>query len=133
MSGYKYNLRSIIQTAKNVAQTEILVPARVVDVILDQDHPEFDRYGKWAAIGAVKYRVLNRDIDETNSQNLPIAFPLQSHIKHIPLKNEIILVVSSPSELLEDSSRMLRIIISISLIFGTIHIITDSQIIQIKI
>lgn len=104
MAGYNYNLRSIIKTAKNVARTEILVPARVVDVILDETHPEFDKYGKWASIGAVKYRVLNRDIDENNSQNLPIAFPLQSHIKHIPLKNEVILVVSSPSELLDESS-----------------------------
>ena len=108
MAGYNYNLRSITQTAKNVARTETLVPARVVDIILDQDHPEFERYGRWAAIGAVKYRVLNRDVDEANSQNLPIAFPLQSHIKHIPLKNEIILVVSSPSELLEDSSNNVK-------------------------
>ena len=108
MAGYNYNLRSIIQTAKNVARTEIIVPARVVDVILDESHPEFERYGKWASIGAVKYRVLNRDIDEKNSQNLPIAFPLQSHIKHIPLKNEIILVVSSPSELLEESTNNVK-------------------------
>lgn len=108
MAGYNYNLRSIMQTAKNVARTEIIVPARVVDVILDDSHPEFERYGKWASIGAVKYRVLNRDVDESNSQNLPIAFPLQSHIKHIPLKNEIILVVSSPSELLDESSNNVK-------------------------
>lgn len=108
MAGYNYNLRSIIQTAKNVARTEIIVPARVVDVILDESHPEFERYGKWASIGAVKYRVLNRDIDEKNSQNLPIAFPLQSHIKHIPLKNEIVLIVSSPSELLEESTNNVK-------------------------
>jgi len=108
MAGYNYNLRSIIQTARNVSQTEILVPARVVDVILDNSHPEFERYGRWAAIGAVKYRVLNRDIDESNPQNLPIAFPLQSHIKHIPLKNEIILVISSPSELLDESSNNVK-------------------------
>ena len=104
MPGYNYNLRSLIKTAKNIARTEILVPARVVDVILDNSHPEFERYGRWTSIGAVKYRVLNQDIDKNNSQNLPIAFPLQSHIKHIPLKNEIILVVSSPSELLDESS-----------------------------
>lgn len=108
MAGYNYNLRSIIQTAKNVARTEIIVPARVVDVILDESHPEFERYGKWASIGAIKYRVLNRDIDEKNSQNLPIAFPLQSHIKHIPLKNEIVLIVSSPSELLEESTNNVK-------------------------
>ena len=108
MAGYNYNLRSITQTGKNIARTETIVPARVVDVILDNSHPEFEKYGKWAAIGAVKYRVLNRDIDENNSQNLPIAFPLQSHIKHIPLKNEIVLIVSSPSELLDESSNNVK-------------------------
>ena len=46
MAGYNYNLRSIMQTAKNVARTEIIVPARVVDVILDDSHPEFEKYGK---------------------------------------------------------------------------------------
>ena len=108
MAGYNYNLRSIVQTARNIASTEIIVPARVVDVILDDTHPEFDKYGKWTSIGAIKYRVLNRDIDENNSQNLPIAFPLQSHIKHIPLKNEIVLIVSSPSELLDESSNNVK-------------------------
>ena len=108
MAGYNYNLRSIMQTARNIAPTETIIPARVVDVILDDSHPEFEKYGKWTSIGAIKYRVLNRDIDENNSQNLPIAFPLQSHIKHIPLKNEIVLIVSSPSELLDESSNNVK-------------------------
>lgn len=104
MAGYNYNLRSATQIARNISQAEVIVPARVVDVILDNSHPEFEQYGQWASIGAIKYRILNRDINEENSQNLPIAFPLQSHIKHIPLKNEIVLIVSSPSELLDESS-----------------------------
>ena len=108
MAGYNYNLRSIMQTAKNVARTEIIVPARVVDVILDDSHPEFEKYGKWASIGAVKYKTLNKGSDNSPPSTLPIAFPLQSHIKHIPLKNEIILIVTSPSEVLEDSRNNVR-------------------------
>ena len=57
-----------MQTARNIAPTETIIPARVVDVILDDSHPEFEKYGKWTSIGAIKYRVLNRDIDENNSQ-----------------------------------------------------------------
>ena len=108
MAGYNYNLRSIVKTAKNVARTEIIVPARVVDVILDDSHPEFEKYGKWASIGAVKYKTLNKGSDNNPPSTLPIAFPLQSHIKHIPLKNEIILIVTSPSEVLEDSRNNVR-------------------------
>lgn len=103
MAGYNYNLRSIVQTAANISRTEVIVPARVIDVILDSNHPEFNRYGKWAAIGAIKYRILSRTGREDSPETLPIAFPLQSHIKHIPLKNEIVLIISSPSELLEGS------------------------------
>lgn len=102
-SGLNYNLRSIVQTISNISKSEIIVPARVVDIILDSSHPEFEEYGHFTAIGAIKYAVLNKNIDESNPRSLPVAFPLQSHIKHIPLKNEIVLIISSPSELLDQS------------------------------
>jgi len=103
MAGYNYNLRSIMQTAKNVARTEITVPARVVDVILDDSHPEFEKYGKWASIGAIKYKVLGeRSQVKENTQT--IAYPLSSHVKHIPLKNEVVLLIRAASENQSNSS-----------------------------
>lgn len=103
MAGYNYNLRSIMQTAKNVARTEIIVPARVVDVILDDSHPEFEKYGKWASIGVIKYNVLGeRSRPSENTQ--AIAYPLKPHIKHIPLKNEVILLIKAASENQTNSS-----------------------------
>ena len=104
MAGYNYNLKSIIQGAKQVASSEMLIPARVVDVILDSSHPEFEKYGKWSAIGAIKYRALSRQLEENTTADLPVAYPMQAHIKHIPLKNEIVLITASPSELLSESS-----------------------------
>lgn len=98
MAGYNYNLRSVTQTGRPSLSSEFLVPARVVDVILDSSHPEFEKYGKWASIGLIKYRVLVKQQNVQRTETLPIAYPLQSHIKHIPLKNEIVLIFSSPSE-----------------------------------
>ena len=98
MAGYNYTLKSIIQTAKNVTQSEVLIPARVVDVILDDKHPEFKQLGSWAAIGVVKFKILNNLSGENSSESISVAYPLQSHIKHIPLKNEIVLILSSASE-----------------------------------
>ena len=102
--GYNYNLKSISQGVRQIANSDILIPARVVDVILDSTHPEFEKYGKWAAIGAVKYKPLNKQSLSDTPQDLPIAYPLQSHIKHIPLKDEVVLITVSPSEVLNDSS-----------------------------
>lgn len=104
MAGYNYNLRSVAQTGRPSLGSEFLVPARVVDVILDNSHPEFEKYGKWASIGLVKYRILTKQQNTQRTETLPVAYPLQSHIKHIPLKNEIVLIFSSPSEELEGSA-----------------------------
>lgn len=92
-----YNLKNISQTAKRILRSELLIPARVIDVILDESHPEFDKYGKWLAIGAIKYTILGKST-KASSKSEAIAYPLHSHIKHIPLKNEIVLIVSAASE-----------------------------------
>ena len=39
------------------------VPVRVVDVILDATHPEYEKYGRSNAIGAIKYSIADRAID----------------------------------------------------------------------
>jgi len=107
MAGYNYNLRSVIQTARNIAQSEVLIPARVIDVILDDSHPEFEKYGKWASIGAIKYKVLSgRSQAKDNIQT--IAYPLSSHTKHIPLKNEVVLLVKAASENQSNSSTSIK-------------------------
>lgn len=78
--------------------------ARVKDVILDDTHPEWNKYGGSSAAGAIKYQVLSNSTDGTLSSNLPIAFPFYSHIKHFPLKEEVVLILKAPSETLENST-----------------------------
>lgn len=80
-----------------------LIPARVVDVILDDTHPEFETLGRWDSIGVIKYKILGKSKKEENASELPYAYPLRSHLKYIPLKNEIVLLTAGPSQKLDVS------------------------------
>ena len=73
------------------------VPVRVVDVILDATHPEYEKYGRSNAIGAIKYSIADRAIDVSDPSTLPVAFPISSNIRFLPLKNEIVLLTDGPT------------------------------------
>ena len=75
-----------------------LLPARVVDVILDSSHPEFEDLGRWDSIGVIKYRLLGKKQEEDSPQTLSYAYPLRAQLKYIPLKNEIVFLVPGPSQ-----------------------------------
>ena len=74
-----------------------VVPVRVVDIILDDTHPEWETYGKMEALGAIKYRVIGEYQDETDPVALDIAYPINSNFKNYPLINEIVLLQSAPA------------------------------------
>lgn len=73
------------------------VPVRVVDIILDDTHPEWETYGKMEALGAIKYRVIGEYQDESDPTKLDIAYPINSNFKNYPLLNEIVLLTSAPA------------------------------------
>lgn len=84
-------------TTSQSSENRIIYPARVVDVILDEKHPEYDKYGKDFCIGAIKYCPIDRILDESNPVNFPIAYPLDPSLRKLPLRNEIVLLISAPS------------------------------------
>ncbi len=83
-------------------------PARVIDIILDSDHPLYDQYDGPNSIGMIFYRL----IDETNLDNTETgeeeytgqAFPISSYQKLLPLKNEIVFLTKGPDGLVDDGS-----------------------------
>lgn len=97
MGVYDYKFNPTPTPGNNTTSIRQLVPARVVDVILEPNHPEFKKYGEYGGVGTIKYRKLSSTENENNTTTLPAAFPLQSHIKHIPLKDEIVLILSAPT------------------------------------
>lgn len=71
-----------------------LIPARVIDVILDETYPNFKTYGGWNSIGNIKYELINFPEGEQTTNK--IAKPLLANIKTFPLKNEIVFLISLP-------------------------------------
>ena len=72
-----------------------LIAVRVIDIILDISHPKAIDFGGYDSIGTIFYTILenNTPLEEVSSAN--IARPMSSNIKHYPLKNEIVLIISS--------------------------------------
>ncbi len=82
-----------------------LEPVRVLAVILDDNtYPElFKKYGEWASIGGVVWEYVKNSTIDKSLESKKFALPLLPNIKHIPIENEIVLlVVSSDSNILND-------------------------------
>ena len=73
-----------------------LKSARVVDVIVDINHPLAEEYGGHDAIGTIFYSLLeNINQNQQSGVKAPTATPLFTHLKYIPLINEIVLVLTT--------------------------------------
>lgn len=77
------------------------IPARVVDIILDDTHPEWTDQGEMEALGAIKFRLIGEDQSEEDPLELDTAFPLSTNFKIYPLLNEIVMLYTLP-DLLRD-------------------------------
>jgi hypothetical protein len=105
-----YNFRSSLPAGvKNtpITDRQSSVPARVIDVILDGNHPEFLNYGGPSAMGAIKYRLLtvNNDTSETGTETSDgVAYPLDINIRTVPLKNEVVILTKGPDQNIDDGA-----------------------------
>ena len=66
---------------------------RVRDVILSENHPDYQDVRE---IGVIRFEPLysKPEYERTDTSNLPIAYPADSNIRNIPLKNEIVILES---------------------------------------
>ena len=74
-----------------------IIPAWVVDIVLDENHPKFKNVGQWNGIGAIYYELVNKT-DTSSTSNNSFALPYDSQLKTYPLVNEIVLLFSLPSQ-----------------------------------
>ena len=82
-----------------------LEPVRVLAVILDdKTYPElFKKYGEWASIGGIIWEYVKNPTTDKSLYTKNFALPLSPNIKHLPVENEIVLlVISSDSGVLND-------------------------------
>jgi len=63
---------------------------RVKDIILDNTHPNFKKYGEWNGIGTIEFESI--DINAGGDITTTSATPLIPYLKNYPLINEIVLI-----------------------------------------
>ena len=68
------------------------ISVRVIDIILNTDHPRATSLGGVDAIGTIFYGDISSNKGVSNSETLPTAKPLFSYQKYLPLINEIVLL-----------------------------------------
>lgn len=68
--------------------------ARVIDIILDENHPKFTEYGEWKSIGTVLITPIKSPIG--SEQIIISAKPMFSNIKLYPIKNELVYCLYLP-------------------------------------
>ncbi len=67
-----------------------IVSVRVLDIILDNTHPEFEQYGGWNGVGTIFYDTIGIP---TGIDNINTAYPLFPNQKSYPLINELVPIV----------------------------------------
>ena len=70
-----------------------VVPARVVDIILDEKHTSFTDYGD---IGAIRFRLLGSSKKESSIRQLGLAYPMERNVITYPLLEEIVYLYTGP-------------------------------------
>lgn len=102
MRGYKIFGGGSYSYGNNLRSNEF-IPVRVVDVILDDNHPEYSKYGYSSSIGAIKYAPVDNTVNAEDPKVLNVAYPISSTIRTLPLKNEIVLLISAPDQEIQDN------------------------------
>jgi hypothetical protein len=95
---YSYNLGSKVSPGNSVKSTKKTSEAfygRVIDVVLDKSKVILDKAGIPLPIGAITYRGVGMRRDAENT--VEIALPFSATVKQFPLKNEIVLLIQSPT------------------------------------
>jgi hypothetical protein len=91
-SGGNADIRNAI--AQN---NSLFIRVRVLDIVLNNDHPRFSSVGEWNGIGTIYFEPL-----DGNSITTTYAYPIFPQIKMYPLVNEIVLLAAIPSKFSED-------------------------------
>ena len=81
-----------------------VIYARVVDIILNDQHPEFVNLGGWSGLGTIFYNEVEGASTTTKSVNT--ALPLLPYLKNYPLVNELVVLLQLPSKKVNEQSNV---------------------------
>jgi len=80
-----------------------LIPVRVTDIVLDNNHPKFKEYGGWNSIGIIEFELLDKPVNNTQKSK---AYPYFSNFKNYPLVNEIVSILKLPNRDINEISNL---------------------------
>ena len=83
-------------TSNNSKINNILFPARVKNILLNNDDILFKKKNGWGDIGLIEFKTLYKNIDTDKS--FLTAKPLFPNIKNFPLKEEIVIIINGPTD-----------------------------------
>lgn len=72
------------------------IPVKVIDIILDENHPDWEKYGGWDSLGLIKFVPFYTSLTE-ETISMDIARPLFPNIKNYPLLQEVTFIISLPN------------------------------------
>lgn len=87
-----YNINDIHQTGENKS---FILPVRIIDIIISEDHPDWKEQGGWDALGLIKFNPFYEETKDNNNSN-NWAKPLFANIKNYPLVGELTYVIHLP-------------------------------------
>ncbi len=82
--------------------SNILFAARVKDILLTNEQELFKKLSGWADIGTIQFKPINSSAD-INTPSVTFAKPLFTNIKQYPLKEELVLILTAPSNKLNSN------------------------------
>jgi hypothetical protein len=104
-TGNNSSLRSTTYSTSGESTSEIssqikglsskMFAARVIDIVLDDNHPKFPSVGRWSGIGAIYFEKVNSS-GQSSQDNY--ALPYDPSFSSIPLVNEIVLLLNLPNK-----------------------------------
>ena len=98
--GNKQNNTQYVAAASTsgMSTTSTILAYRVKDIILDDTHKDFKKYGEWNGIGTIFIdSTKNPTLNNSNSNTWIPAYPLFPNLKYYPLLNELVPIIYLPN------------------------------------
>jgi len=78
--------------------SNMIVTARVIDIVLNENHPYFSNVGEYNGIGAIFYEIVNQTGTSTDTnESTNFALPYDPQLKTYPLINEYVILIKIPN------------------------------------
>ena len=88
----------------SMSYNDPILPARVTGIVLNDSHPEFKSVGEWNGVGTIFYQATQAPSTEDKENSGGTAKPLFPNIKHYPLINEIVYIITLPNPTSQNGS-----------------------------